>query len=56
MKHCWQDYHEWLEKNGEDHLKDHEARGTCMREAGHSGDHVWTLDDDILVEFKNVRS
>jgi hypothetical protein len=58
--HCWKDYHEWLEEESgipwynQEHPEDHWNGRTCMRKAGHKGDHIWTPDDDIMIQFQGV--
>lgn len=40
--HCWED----------GPRTDDDCCQTCMLEDGHEGPHVWTRDDEIVVEFE----
>ena len=41
MIHCWEDYQNY----------DDGKSYTCLLEDGHDGDHEWTLDEEITMEF-----
>ena len=56
LLHCWEDRHENAAKlhgRGTDAYWAEWTKpaATCMRPAGHTGDHAWTDDTDIGVEF-----
>lgn len=55
MAHCWKDKTEFIEAEGgynSDRWADSFLNsGTCMLEAGHEGDHVFTPDDEITITF-----
>ena len=53
MVHCWKDYREWLEENGQ-HMTDEwldtfDNGKTCMAMDGHDGIHEWIADSEISV-------
>lgn len=56
--HCWEDENEWTVNRygwgSDEHLallRRECSNGTCMREAGHDGEHDFTPDDQIGVTF-----
>lgn len=63
MSHCWTDRSEWIEETygylSTEYLDDAaKAYGdpnwcgsTCLLPGGHSGPHVWTPNDEIVVTF-----
>jgi hypothetical protein len=56
-RHCWADYLETLEYLSEEWLRVtvEQAGATCLLPAGHEGEHVWTPDREIVVEFAAER-
>jgi hypothetical protein len=59
MTHCWKDYRTHLEETGRIYSDEWAATywngdSTCMREAGHEGDHEFVDDNSIVVQFKDV--
>lgn len=55
MAHCWKDKAEFIEDEGgynsEEWAEAFIHNGTCMLEAGHEGDHVFTPDNEITITF-----
>lgn len=62
MNHCWADYGEWIEATygylsdkyieyAADCYSGAEYDKTCLLPAEHSGPHVWTPSDQIMVAF-----
>jgi len=55
MAHCWKDKAEFIEEkvgyNSEEWADAFLQNGTCMLEAGHKGDHIFTSDDEITITF-----
>lgn len=62
MSHCWADYGQWIEATYgylSDRYLEHavaayngnEVDFTCMLPGGHSGPHVWTPSDQIVIRF-----
>lgn len=58
MTHCWKSYQAHIEETfgwcSDEHLEtysDEFRDGTCMLPEGHEGEHVFTPDDEIEVEF-----
>jgi hypothetical protein len=55
MAHCWKDKAEFIEDEGgynsEEWAEAFLHSGTCMLEAGHEGDHIFTPDDEITITF-----
>ena len=59
MNHCWHDEGEYLEGTCGLRSPEHcdyilsDRRRTCMLPEGHSGPHVWTDNDQIVVKFRD---
>jgi hypothetical protein len=56
MKHCWKDKQEFIEEQGvkrgsEEWCDVFTNSQTCMLEAGHDGEHVFTSDDELIIKF-----
>ena len=56
MVHCWKDYRSHLEETGGIYSDEwvetyYGGNATCMREAGHSGEHEFMPDENIVVQF-----
>lgn len=55
--HCWEDrafyYKQLFGFHSDEHIRASyvDPSATCMLEAGHSGPHEWTSDDQIGVKF-----
>ena len=62
MIHCWKDYMEWITETygwgspewTEDMVENLSA--FCMLEDGHTGEHEWTSDGEIMIQFPNGSS
>ena len=55
--HCFMDYGYYLDTQGQFGSEEWvnqmiDGGKTCMLENGHSGDHEWVSDNDIVIEFK----
>lgn len=57
-RHCWADYRASLEPESEEWYRAW-AEGidaTCLLPADHPGEHVWTPDRELEIEFGNVEA
>ena len=58
--HCWAGREEWAEKTygipSDEWAEAVVEPATCMLEAGHSGPHEWTPDENIAVRFTAPRA
>jgi len=58
MNHCWEDKAEYIRENygkTDAYYYAIEHNGTCMLEAGHEEPHDFIADENLVIDFNEVK-